>query len=89
MTNKLRTKQCRRYMHPSNEDEFEFFDSPLTSINKLTQPKRGQYLRVSTVFRNITIIYRVTRRTFSEYLSAVLFCDLYFVLTTQRIQAVY
>ena len=64
-----------------------------TGINKPTLPKRGQYFRVSTsIFlyqRAIQVlsqvIYRVTRRAYNDYLSVILFRDLYPVLTTQRI----
>ena len=43
MMNKLQAKQCRRYMQPSNKDEFEFSDSPPTSINKRTRLRASSY----------------------------------------------
>ena len=43
--NKLRTKQCRRYVQPSNEDEFEFS----VSINRRDRKEFGIY-RLSTSY---------------------------------------
>ena len=43
----------------------------------------SEYLSVPT--SDLSVIYRIIRRVFIEYLSAILFYYLYFVLTTQRI----
>ena len=70
MINKLRAKQCCRYIQPSNEDEFEFSDSPPTSINKRTRSRATEYRTASysiveylhSISEYLTSIYRVTRR---------------------------
>ena len=55
--NKLRAKQCRRYMQPSTKDEFEFSDSPPTSINKRIRSRANQLWTIMNgVIRVIPVI---------------------------------
>ena len=56
MIKKLRAKQRRRYMQSSNEDEFNFSDSPPTSINK------RQYLQyIPSIYELAISIYEIVR----------------------------
>ena len=59
MINKLRAIQCCRYVQPSNKDEFEFFGSATTSINKRTRSRARQYM--PSIYELATNIYEIVR----------------------------
>ena len=75
--NKLRTKQCHRYVQPSNKDEFEFSDSLPTSINKRT---RSVTVNCRSVINQLSTIYLINESL------AILFYDLYIVLANRLVR---
>ena len=69
-------------MQPSNEDEFEFSDSPPTSVNKRTRSRarrcRTVYIEYQIVSARINRVSPSSAKNNNEYLFRVL----YFVSTT-------